>query len=69
MQTVQKISVLDQNYPQLKSISYTKVSVLERVKNIETEHSDSNFTLLKRFLKELQLSNNSFAKTYNREVI
>lgn len=69
MQNAQKISVLDQTYPQLKSISNIKVSTLEKVKHIEAEHSDSNFTLLKRFLKELQLSNDNFIRMYNREVV
>ena len=67
MRNADSINALNEKYPQLKKVS--KSSTLEKVKQIETEHSDSNFVLLKRFLLELQMHNNTFLRNYNREVI
>lgn len=67
MHQAEKINLLDQQYPQLKNVK--NAAGLNKLKPAETEKPQSNFSLLKRFLKELQVSNDFSLRMYNREVI
>ncbi|HEY2727956.1 MAG TPA: hypothetical protein VGI61_12330 [Parafilimonas sp.] len=69
MQNAGQINLLDQKYYQLKNVNNSNVPALKKVSEIEKQDSDNGFTLLKRFLKELQLADNNFLKMYNREII
>jgi hypothetical protein len=69
MQNVEQIYLPDQEYSKLKNVTNDGMPVTEKIKAVETEHIDSDFTLLKRFLKEIQFANNTLLSTYNKEVI
>jgi len=51
-------------HPQLKNETYQLKKSIQVVKKCP-----DNFTLLKRFIKEMQLHSNTFTTMYNREVI
>jgi hypothetical protein len=69
MQNAEKINVLDNNHSLPENIKENNTPASEKIKHLEIEHSDSNFTLLKRFLKEIQFANDTLLSNYNREVI
>jgi hypothetical protein len=69
MQNAEKVVVLDNKHSQQENVKENNTTILEKIKHLEIEHSDSNFTLLKRFLKEIQFANDTLLSNYNREVI
>jgi len=68
MQNAKKVNPAGSTYTQLRNVKNDRLSALRKVKAVESEHH-SNFSLLKRFLKEIQSNNDNSLRMYNREVI
>jgi hypothetical protein len=68
MQNANKINLHEQKFPHLINEANKHLTTLQKVKALESEHH-SNFSLLKKFLQELQSGNDNSLWMYNREVI